>query len=124
MLWHSDDKRVVSCAFASMPLNSSKKIAEPMPFVGIRLGKEMNQGKAKMVLQGGRQFSATIAVEEADVAIEGKVGCVVPRSNMPVFDVVAVLPSVPGQVVELQEKAPGPTFAGLLAAAGVVMSLL
>ena len=43
---------------------------------------------------------------------------------MPMFDVVAVLPLVPGQVVELQEEAPGPTLAGLPAAAGVVMSLL
>ena len=66
----------------------------------------------------------TIAVEETDVAVEGQVGCVVPRSNMSVFDVVAVLPLIPGQVVELQEKAPGPTLAGLPAAAGVVMSLL
>jgi len=43
---------------------------------------------------------------------------------MPVFDVIAVLPLVPGQVVELQEKAAGPPLAGLPAAAGVVMSLL
>jgi len=43
---------------------------------------------------------------------------------MPVFDVVAVLPLIPGQVVELQEKARGPTLAGFPAAVGVVMSLL
>ena len=53
LLWRSDDKRVVACAFASVPLNSSKKIAEPMPFVGIRLGKEVYEGEAKMVSQGG-----------------------------------------------------------------------
>ena len=53
LLWRSDDKRVVACALASMPLNSSKKIAEPMPFVGIRLGKEVYEGEAKMVSQGG-----------------------------------------------------------------------
>jgi len=54
LLWRSDDQGVVACAFASMPLFGSKKIAEPMPFVGIRLGEEVYQGKAKMVLQGGR----------------------------------------------------------------------
>jgi len=43
---------------------------------------------------------------------------------MPVFNAVAVLPLIPGQVVELQEEAPGPPFAGLLAAVGVVMLLL
>jgi len=43
---------------------------------------------------------------------------------MPMFDVVAVLPLVPCQVVELQEEATGPAFAGLPAAAGVAMSLL
>jgi len=95
-----------------------------MPFVGIRLGKEMYQGEAKVVSQGGRQVPATIAVEETDVAVEGQVGCVVPRSNMPMFDVIAVLPLIPGQVMELQEKAPGSVLAGLPAAAGVVMSLL
>jgi len=96
-----------------MPLFGSEKIAEPVSFVGIRLGKEMYQGKAKVVSQGGRQVPATIAVEETDDAVEGQVGCVVPRPNMPMFDVVAVLPLIPGQVVELQEQAPGPTLAGL-----------
>jgi len=43
---------------------------------------------------------------------------------MPVFDIIAVLPLIPGQVVELQEQATGPTLAGFPAAAGVVMSLL
>jgi len=62
----------------------------------IRLGKEMCQGKAKVVLQGGRQVPATIEVEETDVAVEGQVGCVMPMPNMPMFDVVAVLPLVPG----------------------------
>jgi len=107
-----------------MPLCGSKKIAEPMSLVGMRLGKEMYEGEAEVVSQGGREVLATITVEETDVAVEGQVGCVVPRSNMSVFDVVAVLPLIPGQVVELQEKAPGPTLAGLPAAAGVVMSLL
>jgi len=107
-----------------MPLFGSKKIAEPVPFVGIWLGKEVYQGKAKVVLQGGRQVPATIAVEETDVAVEGQVGCVVPRPNMPMFDVIAMFPLVPGQVMELQEKAPGPTLAGVPAAARVIMSLL
>ena len=53
MLGRSDDQGVVACAFASMPLFGSKKIAEPMPFVGIRLGKEVYEGEAKMVSQGG-----------------------------------------------------------------------
>jgi len=57
--------------FVSMPLFGSKKVAEPVPFVGIRLGKEMHQGKAKVVVQGGRQVPATIAVEETDVVVEG-----------------------------------------------------
>jgi len=43
---------------------------------------------------------------------------------MPVFDIVAVLPLIPGTVVELEEKSPGPTLAGFLATAGVVMLLL
>jgi len=54
LLWRSDDQGVVACVFASMPLFGSKEIAEPMPFVGIRLGEEVYQGKAKMVLQGRR----------------------------------------------------------------------
>ena len=53
LLGRSNDQRVVACALAAMPLNSSKKIAEPMPFVGIRLGKEVYEGEAKMVSQGG-----------------------------------------------------------------------
>ena len=58
------------------------------------------------------------------MVVEGQVGQVMPRSNMPVFDIVAVLPLIPGQVVELEEQATGPTLAGFPAAAGVVMSLL
>jgi len=46
LLWRRDDQSVVACAFASMPLCGSKKIAEPMPLVGIRLGKEMYEGEA------------------------------------------------------------------------------
>jgi len=37
-----------------MPLFGSKKVAEPVPFVGVRLGKEMYQSKAKVVPQGRR----------------------------------------------------------------------
>jgi len=106
-----------------MPLFGSEKVAEPVPFVGIRLGKEMYQGKAKVVAQGGRQVPATIVVEET-VVVEGQVGCVVPRPNMPVFDIVAVVPLVPRQVVELQEEAPGPPFAGLPVVARIIMALL
>jgi len=71
-----------------MPLFGSKKIAEPMPLVGIRLGKEMYQGEAEVVSQGGRQVPTPIAVEETDVAVEGQVGCVVPRSNVPMNDML------------------------------------
>jgi len=43
---------------------------------------------------------------------------------MPVFDIIAMLPLIPGQVVELEEKATGPALAGFTATTGVVMSLL
>jgi len=107
-----------------MPLFGSKKVAEPVPFIGIRLGKEMYQGKAKVMAQGGRQVPATIAVEETDVVVEGQVGGVMLRPNMAVLDVVAVFPLIPGHVVELQEEAPGPPLAGLPAVARVIMPLL
>jgi len=81
----------------------------------------MHQGEAKVVSQGGGQVPSTIVVEETDVAVEGQVGCVVPRPNMAMFDVAAVLPLVPGQVMELQENAMGPTLAGLPAAARVTV---
>jgi len=43
---------------------------------------------------------------------------------MPVFDIVAVLPLIPGQLVEHEEKATCPMLAGFPATAGVVMPLL
>jgi len=90
LLWRGDDQVVIACAFVSMSLFGSKKVTEPVPFTGIRLGKKMYQGKAKVMAQGGRQVPAIIAIEETNVVVEGQVGGVVPRSNMPVFDVVTV----------------------------------
>jgi len=54
LLGRRDDQAVVACAFASMPLFGSKKVAEPVPFVGVRLGKEVYKGEAEVVAQGRR----------------------------------------------------------------------
>lgn len=77
-----------------------------------------------MVRQRGRKFAATIAVEDADIVVVGLICGVVPMPHMWAFNIIPVLPPIPSQVMKLQKKTIGPTFAGLLAAAGVVMALL
>ena len=77
-----------------------------------------------MVADRGRKFGPAIAVECADVGVEGQVGSMVAGPDVAVFDIIPVFPLIPGQVVELEEEALGPLLAGLAAAAGVVVALL
>ena len=77
-----------------------------------------------MVTHRGREFGTAMAVEGADVGIEGQVGSMVAGPDVSVFDVISVLPLIPGQMVEFEEEAPGPLLARLAAAARVVVALL
>ena len=67
---------------------------------------------------------ATGLVKHADAAVEGSVFSLIPESCYPMLDVIPVIPLVPSQVVQLEEKSLGPPLAGLSAALGKVVPLL
>lgn len=117
-------KGIISGAFPGMALLGGKNIAKPVALVGVGLLKQFDKSEAEVVTERRREMTAVIKIHIANVVIEGTVGGVVARSKDAMLDGVAVVPLVPGQVVQLYEQALGPAFARLAAASGIVIALL
>ena len=117
-------KGIILEAFPCMALLCGKNIAKPVALVGVGLLKQFDKSEAKVVAEGRREMAAVIKIHIANVVIEGTVGGVVARSKDTMLDGVAVVPLVPGQVMQLNEQALGPAFGRLAATFGIVMVLL
>ena len=124
LLWGCNFQVVIAEAFAGLALLGSKDVAEPMFFVGVRFGKKFHQNKFEVMPCRRGEVLATSLVKHADAAVEGSVFSIIPGSCYPMLDVIPMVPLVPGQVVQLEEKSLGPPLAGLSAALGKVVPLL
>ena len=78
----------------------------------------------EVVSRRGWKVATPGAIEETYVVIEGSVFGVVARTKDSVFNLVAMVPLVPRQVMQCKEEAFGPFETGLAATVGGVVAVL
>jgi len=96
-------KGIISGEFPGMALLCGKDIAKPVAFVGVGLLKEFEKSEAEVVAERRRKMTAVIEIHVANVVIEGAIGGVVTGAKDPMLNGVAMVPLIPGQVVQFKE---------------------
>ena len=69
LLWGCNFKFVIAGALAGVALFGSKDIAEPVAFVGVGFIQEIQEHMVEVVPSGGREITATLAIQEAEVGV-------------------------------------------------------
>ena len=103
---------------------SGGHILEPVSLVAIGFLEEGDNGPSEVLPLSRGEILGAGLVELADLLVEFVVHSFLASSADAVFDVVAVVPLIPGEVVEADKQAFDPPLGRLPTPQGVVVALL
>lgn len=112
------------CTPLGSSLLGSSNIAKPVLFVGQGFVKKGRDGESEVVPFSGWKLGSALGIEALNLEVEAAFHAKVSGTVEIMLDLVAMIPLIPGQVMELDEESFGPPLAGFPAALAVVVALL